>query len=137
MNSPDAKGKNSDDKVINNGSLFYSPFESSELFDCFLNLPVSQTQENPLDLQWLKHHQDNDPTLQQMRQGLPDLYMTRNLGSHDLVCHVDPNSDPKTQWTICLTEKTARLTIFWFHQVLNHPGWERLHAATSQRYFHP
>ena len=30
MDSLDTKGKDLDDQVINNGSLFYSPFESSE-----------------------------------------------------------------------------------------------------------
>ena len=112
-------------------------FESDELFDCFLNLPVPPTQENPLDLQWLKQHQDDDPVFQQVIQALPDSYFVKSFGDHDLVCHVNSDSDPETQWKICLTEKTLIPTIYWFLEVLNHPGRERLFQAISQRYYHP
>ena len=37
----------------------------------------------------------------------------------------------------CLTEKTMHPTIYWFHQVLNHPGQEKLYKAIPQRYFQP
>ena len=63
LDSPGAEGNNSDDKVINNGSLFHSPFKSSELFGCVLNLPVPPIQENPLDIQWFKQYQDDDSIL--------------------------------------------------------------------------
>ena len=70
-----------------------------------------------------------------MQQGLPDSYTTKNLGTHYLVCHVDPDSDPEMQWKICLTEKTMRPTIFWFHQVLNHPGQEKTVCHHSTEIF--
>ena len=73
MDFSDAKGKDSDDGVTNSGSIFYSPFESNELLDYFPNFPVPLTHENPLELQYTKQHQDDDPTLQQLQLGLLEI----------------------------------------------------------------
>ena len=50
---------------------------------------------------------------------------------------MNSDSDPETQWKTCLTEKTVRPTIYWFHQEFNHPGQEKLYKAIPQRYFQP
>jgi len=102
-----------------------------------LNLPSPPTQENPLDFQWIKRHQDDDEILYHMRKGLPHAYHLRTFDKIDLVCHINPNEDADTQWKICLTKKTLIPTIRWFHQVLNHPGQTRLHDAINTRYYHP
>ena len=54
---------------------FYSLFDSVNLFESFLNLPVPQeAQENPLDFAWIKHSQEQDQVLKQLQLGLPRTY---------------------------------------------------------------
>ena len=114
----DEKGKNSIVEPVTKTSHFYSPFESQDMFDCFLNLPVPPTQNNPLNLAWVKERQDNDAALVLLRQGLPANYIIKQFGNNvDLVCYVRPGDNPDTQWKICLTQDSLIPTIYWFHQV--------------------
>ena len=84
-----------------------------------------------MNFESIKQHQDDDPMLQQLHQGLPNLYHTLTFGGFDLVCYVSPDNNPETQWSIYLTQQTAIPTICWFHQVLNHPGQEKIHVTIA------
>ena len=45
--------------------------------------------------------------------------------------------DPETQWKICLTQETLLPTIWWFHQILNHPSQEQLFHSIYSCFYHP
>ena len=133
------EGKNTDMNSSFVTDHSFSLFESDRLFHSFLNLPSPPTQENPLDLTWIKHLQEDDEALGHLQQGLPNSYIIKDFGDDNddlsLVCYAR-NEDPE-DWKICLPENAVLPTIRWFHQVLNHPGQQRLFAAISARYYHP
>ena len=117
---------------------FYSLFDSVNLFESFLNLPVPQeAQENPLDFAWIKHSQEQDQVLKQLQLGLPQSYHVRQFDGIELVCWATSGMDPETQWKICLTQETLLPTIRWFHQILNHPGQEQLFHSIYSCFYHP
>ena len=41
------------------------------------------------------------------------------------------------EWKIVFPEAQIEPVIKWFHQVLGHPGENRLRGAISMRYYHP
>ena len=51
------------------------------------------------------------------------------------MCHTTDGQDAETEWKICLSGKALGPAIHWFHQLLAHPGKQRLLQAMN-RYYH-
>ena len=116
---------------------FYSILDDLELLDCFLNLPdLEETEHNPLNYTWIQQEQQNDASLLALQERYPQRYITQAIGYQNIICHVKPG-DPQTSWKIALPTTVITPVLRWYHQVLGHPGQRRLHAAMSQRYYHP
>ncbi|KAL7530913.1 LOW QUALITY PROTEIN: hypothetical protein ACHAXR_008651, partial [Thalassiosira sp. AJA248-18] len=117
---------------------FYSFVDDQEMLDCFVNLPSDPTPENPLNFEWLREQQQNDMELLDRAQRLPQQYINKTLTRGvDLLCHVKPGEDAATQWKIALARDAITPVLKWFHQVLGHPGENRMRSAISSRYYHP
>ena len=100
-------------------------------FDSFLNLPHKE--ENPLSYQWLRETQEGDSILMKRGEGNDPKFHMRKFGDVELVC---TGRAEKEDWKICLTNEAIDHAIEWFHQVLNHPGKQRLLDGMA-RYHHP
>ena len=99
----------------------------------YLNLPSSD--ENPLSYRWLKEMQDSDLNLERRSADSP-YYSTKTFDEIELVCYTEPGKDADNDWKICLSDEALDPAIRWFHQVLGHPGRERL-IQGMDRYYHP
>jgi len=117
--------------------------EYDELLDCFLNLPeittgANETMPSPLNFEWLQLKQSQDALIQSWVQKHPQTFQTRPFGDNvNLVTHVKQGDDPNTDWKIVLSENIINQVIKWFHQVLGHPGNNRMRDAIQARYYHP
>ena len=54
-----------------------------------------------------------------------------------LITHVNPGDNADMEWKIVFLEAHIKPVIKWFHQVLGHPGENRLRDAILMRYCHP
>ena len=116
---------------------FFSLVDDKELLDCFLNLPPQDVEENPLNFKWIAEEQSKDAILERWRQRLPDQYFNKRLQTDtDVLCYVKPGDDPAKQWKIALPKASIVPVLKWFHEVLGHPGEERLRQAVSARFHH-
>ena len=138
-----AEGKNTATPFEINNEQYLSITEDSELLDCFLNLPeitpgANETMPSPLNFEWLQSKQNQDATIQDWVQRHPQTFQTRAFTeSVDLVTHVRQGDDPNMDWKIVIPENIINQVIKWFHQVLGHPGNNRMRDAIQARYWHP
>ena len=99
------------------------------MLDRFLNIPYDHPMEqHPLNLEAILHNQQNDQELQDRRSKHPQNYPSRTLSTdvQPIMTYVYPHHNPDTQWRIALPSNMIQPTISWFHQVLNHPGRDRM-----------
>lgn len=97
-----------------------------------MNIPSMDA--NPLDFAWLKDTQDADRELTRACNEV-DLYSRREFGDTELICYTPPRSSADN-WKICLTDEAVNPSIAWFHQMLGHPGSQRLFEGMN-RFYHP
>ncbi|KAL7528847.1 hypothetical protein ACHAXR_002666 [Thalassiosira sp. AJA248-18] len=120
------------------GDSFFSFVDDKEMLDCFLNLPSEPPPENPLNLNWLREQQQNNQELLDRAQRLSQQYINKTLTRGvDLICHIKSGDNAATQWKIELARDAIIPVLKWFHQVLGHPGENRMRSAISSRYYHP
>ena len=101
-------------------------------FESYVNIPRSET--NPLDFNWIKDTQDADRELAQVCKEV-EAYSSRMFNDVELICYTPPKQ-PADNWKICLTDEAVKPAVEWFHQVLGHPGSQRLYDG-MHRYYHP
>jgi hypothetical protein len=53
----------------------------------------------------------------------------------DIICYKKDPTQPN--WKIALPESMVVDTVKWFHQVMGHPGEQRLQEMLNQHYYHP
>ena len=113
--------------------------EDEDLLDCFLNLPNMETAENiPLNFKWIEEGQPKDLQMQNWKHRLPTKFIIRQIGNETkLITHVKPGDNADMEWKIVLPEAQIEPVIKWFHQVLGHPGENRLRDTILMRYYHP
>ena len=119
---------------------FFSLTDDKDMLDCFLNLPYEHPiEQNPLNLEAIHLYQQADQDLQDRRARRPHNYPTRVLSTdvQPIITYVHPHHNPDTQWRIALPSIMIQPTIEWFHQVLNHPGRDRMIDTIMARYHHP
>ncbi len=82
--------------------------------------------------------QQADAKLLDIQQKFPNVYINKCLDDdvEDIICHVKEHADPTTQWKIALPEQMLEETVLWFHQVMGHPGQDRLRHTLAQQYHH-
>ena len=146
-----AEGKNLiepiPDDEIDDEEAFFIDQEYSGVLDediqnslgCYLNFPDSESPEqNPLIFAYIREQQQADAKLLAAQQKYPNNYINKCLDDdvEDIICHVKDHDDPTTQWKIALPETMLKETVTWFHQVMGHPGQDRLRYTLSQRYHH-
>ena len=124
-----AKGKNlvnisPDDDYDDNAYFidqYYSGIHDEEIFDmfdCYLNLPETESPEqNPLNYEYIQEQQQMDTTLLSLQKRYPNKYVSKCLDDNvkDIICYVKEHNDPKTQWKIALPDQMIQPTIKWFH----------------------
>ncbi len=128
----------------------YHADQDSDLYDCLKHLPemdeyfavqehllnLPSTEDNPLSYQWLRDSQDSDTELKRKCEDSKSGFHTRLFNEIELVCYTEPGKDKDQDWKIYLTDQSVEPSIVWFHQLLNHPGQQRLLQGMA-RYFHP
>ena len=68
----------------------------------------------------------------------PARFISRPFGNNiNLITHVKAGADPNMDWKIVLPQDILIPVIRWFHQVLGHPGNNRLRDAIQARFYHP
>jgi hypothetical protein len=133
----------SDDDEAHFLDLEYSGIFDREIEDClecYLNLPDSENPEqNPLSFAYIREQQQADANLLAVQQRYPNNYINKCLDddAEDIICYVKDLQDPTTQWKIALPEQMLKETVAWFHQVMGHPGQDRLRNTIGLRYHHP
>ena len=106
---------------------------------CYLNLPESDNPEqNPLSFAYIREQQQADAKLLAVQLKFPSNYIYKCLDDdvEDIICYVKDHDDPTTQWKIVIPEQMLEETVAWFHQVMGHPGQDRLRRTLVQRYHH-
>ena len=128
----------------------YTNLHEAELYDClkhlpeyeeyldvvhnYLNLPSSD--DNPLSYIWLKDTQSEDPELTKLCEDPESGFHIKRFDDEELVCFTEKGKDKDTDWKICLSDQAVHHAVAWFHQLLNHPGNQRLYQG-MKRYYHP
>ena len=109
-----------------------------ELLYCYLNISeIDILEENPLSFQFLAGKQQEDNYLLALKFRFTDQYVNKTLDPdvRDIICYIKPGNIP-TQWQNALPTFHLYLTVFWFHQVLGHPGEKLLRETLVQCYYH-
>ena len=113
--------------------------EIQNTLDGYLNLLDSENPEqNPLSFAYIREQQQADDKLLAAQIKYPNNYINKCLDDDvdDIICYVKDHSDPTTQWKIALPEQMLKETVMWFHQVMGHPGQDRLRYTLAERYHH-
>ena len=72
--------------------------------------------------------------LQDWKHRHPTQFSTRHFGNEtELITHVKPGDNAKTERKIVLPDAQIEPVIKWFHQVLGHQGDNRLRDAIIMR----
>jgi hypothetical protein len=120
-----------DDKKILE-CMAYLPTE-----ECYLNLPANSAVDYPLDMEMIKEQQDADNNLQRQATKYADRYIHKSVSSVDnVLCYVRLLGDPPANWKIAMPKSMLQPTIWWIHQITDHPGSKRLHMQISSHYYH-
>ncbi len=119
----------------------YSGLYNNEVWECIeCCLQFSETphpNQNPLNYAHTCELQHQDKQLLALQVKYPDKYV--NLQLDDVVDHIICYMKDLTQpnWKIALPESMVVDTVKWFHQVMGHPGENRLREILNQHYHHP
>ena len=109
------------DNRINSSEDYCSFNEDNELMDLFLNLPPMAEMQNPINMQNISNHQQQDAELLLQHQQNPILYPMHFInGINVLTMRSDP-AQP-TMWKIYLPTSLVRQVIHWYHITLGHVG---------------
>jgi hypothetical protein len=81
--------------------------------------------------------QTQDKKLLALKVKYPDKYVNLQLvdGIDDIICYKKDSTQPN--WKIALPKSMVVDTLKWFHQVMGHPGKEKLHETLNRCYHHP
>jgi hypothetical protein len=115
------------------------PKLSSHTYDstveqCYLYLPESMVEDNPLDLENIKERLNHDEKLMQSAVKYPEWYTCKTINNvDDILCYTKPGDNP-ANWKFALPEDLIKPTIKWYHQVTGHPGSKRLYGQLQQKY---
>jgi transposase InsO family protein len=112
--------------------------EHTEMIQCFLNQPIPEEMENPINLVTIQQHQFNDVTLNNNRNNEPNRFPTLFVGNenHPLICYRN-NNEPEAKWRIAIPNTLTNNIIRWYHLVLGHPGTTRLYDTIRSRFYAP
>jgi hypothetical protein len=109
-----------------------------ECIECYLNLPdTPHLEKNPLNYANICKLQQQDKQLLALKVKYPDNYANLQLDDnvYDIICYTKDPTQPN--WKIALPESMVFDTVEWFHQVMGHPGENRLRETLNQPYYHP
>ncbi|KAL7525701.1 hypothetical protein ACHAWF_001473 [Thalassiosira exigua] len=120
--------------------MYYSVDAEANLYSCLQYLPemedylesqeiflnLSSSDDNPLSVPWLKDTQSKDADLFAQYEVEGSAFHKRKFDNVELVCFTEIGKNTESDWKICLTNDAVDHAISWFHQLLNHPGQQRL-----------
>ena len=144
-----AEGKSVDSVAPPEPLDAYHAIDEWKLYDCLRDLPemdsyfqtydsllnLSHSDDNPLSTVWLQETQQGEPSLLAKAEDADSNFYWRDFEGTKLVCHTADGRDAETDWRICLSDEALGPAIHWFHQLLAHPGKQRLLQAMD-RYYH-
>ena len=86
--------------------------EQTETIQCFLNLPISEEMENPINLVF------NDVTLKKNLNNGPNRFPTLFVGNenHPLICYRN-NDEPEAKWRIAIPNTLANSIVRWYQLI--------------------
>ena len=94
-------------------------------------MPELEHMENPINMDNIYNHQQQDNELLHLVHINPTHYMINNIGGLDIITRKNRNDD---QWKICLPMTLAPNVIEWYHYTLGHAGIQRLYDTISKRF---
>ena len=98
--------------------------------DAFLNAPPGP---NPIGYQTIHHAQQQDHVLVNLTHTHPQHYSVQPFGAYQLICYrINLHGD----WRIVIPHGLLPHLIDWYHNVLMHPGTERLYRTILRHFYH-
>ena len=115
------------EQTFNHG--FSIQIDDDDMLDCFLNLPTVD-HEHPfmLEYTYIAEQQDQDAALLTALENDERLQRVQMSQDANIICYrKTPNDDPRIYIPDSLLERLTN----WYHQVLNHPGMNRLYETIN------
>ncbi len=109
-----------------------------ECIECYLNLPETpHPDENLLNYAHICKLQQQDEQLLALQVTYLDNYVNLQLDddANDIICYTKDAT--QSNWKIVLPKSMVVDAVKWFHQVMGHPGDNRLWETLNQCYYHP
>ena len=120
--------------VLERGDAFFSIDEDNDVIECLLNLPALDVMPNPINMQNIRNHQQQDQNLLTTRQRNPIRYPIENISGVDVITYREEGVKPN-QWKIVLPSTLINDVVKWYHHSLGHPGTTRLYDTIAKRFF--
>ena len=125
-----------DERINNNSNAYFNIDEDQEIMDLFLNLPLVGEMQNPIEIQNIFNHQQQDAELQQQHQHNPILYPMKNINGVNILTMCSDPTQP-TLWKIYLPATLVANVIHWYHVTLGHVGIQKLYDTIRDRFASP
>ena len=120
--------------VLERGDVFFFIDEDNDVIECLLNLPELDVMPNPINIQNIRNHQQQDQNLLTIRQGNPIWYPIKNISGIDVITYREEGVEPN-QWRIVFPPILVNDVVKWYHHSFGHPGTTRLYDTISKRFF--
>ena len=101
--------------------------------ECYLNVPITGTNDTPLDMQTIHEKQLDDAALLELVAKHPNHYFNKTLNEQEIICYSKKAEDRDTLFKLALPANMIAETIKWFHIVTGHPGKSKLCLTIDQR----
>ncbi len=111
------------------------PIENDDKVGSFMNLPLVD-HEHPFVLEYshIKEQQDQDADLQAALANNDKLIMMQMSADTTLICYRSaPDAEPK----IYIPASMLEALVQWYHEILNHPGMNRLFDSINAHMHNP
>ena len=133
-----------DDKMILEDKAFFNYIseeenhinikDNNELIECFLNLPTMEKLHNPISLQNIMNHQQQDNDLMQLAQSALLKFPVKIVSDVPLITMASKQPD---DWKIFIPLSLVNDTLRWYHEMLGHCRSQKLYDMISSRFYYP
>ena len=124
------------DERINNCDSYFNIDDDNEIMDLFLNLPPMTEMHNPINMQDIHNHQQQDAELLQQHNNNPILYPMKVINGVNIITMCNEPAQP-TLWKIYLPVTMIANVIHWYHVTLGHVGIQKLYDTIRDRFSSP
>ena len=121
------------EKCLHKDELYFSAKDEEEIMDLFLNLPLLTEMQNPINIQQIANHQQQDAELLLLHQTNPMLVLMQHINGVDVLTMLTEPNQPNL-WKIYLPANLVVNMIHWCHVTLGHVGTQKLYDTSPRLY---